>query len=202
MGNPSKSHADKYQSKINKASSKHMLNMRRNKMTDVKYYDIATGIREQFIISQALSVAIEHLRSLEERDELYPPDGEHARPSDRADMEKLLEDKFPLYNVVEEANKEHQENMKMFDDVDPPTITFISDKRPSLDELQKAVGGMIEFKVFDDGKKEMVMDEEGKLKNKPINVSATEMVKDVLFDDDYIVGDVLILSGDALTERI
>ena len=159
--------------------------------------DYPMDMRVQFIISQALSIAITHLKGLEERKELYPPDGEHARPSDRADMEQLYEEAFPIWSLVEEANKEHQKYMKM-----SPTITYISDKRPSLEEMQKTVGGLIEFKVFDDGKKEMVMDEEGKLKNKPINVSATEMVKDVLFDDDYIVGDVIVLSDDAITVEV
>lgn len=153
-------------------------------------------IREQLIISQALKIAITHLKMLEDRDNPYPKNGEHAHPSNRADMEHLYERHFNMWQAVEDANKIHKEHMEN----NAPSITYISDKMPSLKELQDAVadGGNIEVKVFDDGKKEMIFDEEGKLKNKIINVSATELAKDVLFSNDFIVGDVIILSGKAL----
>ena len=54
-------------------------------------------------ISQALTYGINHLRSLEDRENKYPKDGEHAEPSNRSDMEYLKETLFPLYDVFNAA---------------------------------------------------------------------------------------------------
>ena len=58
-----------------------------------------------------------------------------------------------------------------------------------LKTMQAIVGGYIEIQKSKDGKYDIVMNEEGKLKSLPINKLATD-----LYDhpDDYIVGDVII----------
>ena len=137
--------------------------------------------RTQFLISQALMIAIKHLKALEERDEKYPVDGEHAQPSDREDMERLFENTFSMYKAVEEANESYKQK-----------VTYISDKKPTMDELKDMVGGHVEMKTFDGGEKQMIMDEEGKLKNKPVNISATEMLRED-GQKHTVVGDVVIL---------
>ena len=45
----------------------------------------------------------------------------------------------------------------------------------------------------------MVIDEEGKIKEKPVNQEATDIAHDnkAIFNTDYIAGDAMILSGDA-----
>ena len=59
----------------------------------------------------------------------------------------------------------------------------------SLESMQKAVGGYIEYVPLPDGRI-MYCDEEGKLKSKPINPEATR-----IFDNPYdvVVGDVIIM---------
>ena len=67
------------------------------------------SIRGKFIISQALTIAINHLKKLEERKDPYPKYGEHAQPSNRADMEYLKDKLYPIYDAVpfpEEALEE------------------------------------------------------------------------------------------------
>lgn len=59
----------------------------------------------------------------------------------------------------------------------------------SLQELQTIVGGYIEMVYLDDSRF-MVVNEEGKLKNLPLNEKATELFNST----DYIVGDVLVCS--------
>lgn len=61
----------------------------------------------------------------------------------------------------------------------------------SLKELQELVNGYIQVLQIND-KTYMVVDEEGKIKNKPLNEKATKMVREILLTVDYIVGDVLI----------
>lgn len=62
-------------------------------------------------------------------------------------------------------------------------------KKPSLEEMQQAVGGYIEMIPTNDGCI-MILNEDGKMKGLPLNSVATSMV--TLFQGDFIVGDVLI----------
>lgn len=59
----------------------------------------------------------------------------------------------------------------------------------SLEKMQALVGGYIQMVNTKDGDL-MIMDEEGKLKDKPINTKATEMYR--YGASDTIVGDVII----------
>jgi hypothetical protein len=81
--------------------------------------------------------------------------------------------------------------------------THIKDKPPTLEELQELVGGYIEVAYAPNGD-QIIMDEEGKLKNKPINWEATEhwlgKKENYAIYPDVIVGDVIILSGNAKQE--
>ena len=61
----------------------------------------------------------------------------------------------------------------------------------TLEELQKLVGGYIQV-INLDGDKVMIMDEEGKLKHKEVNIDATERARGFIFANDCIVGDALI----------
>ncbi len=58
--------------------------------------------------------------------------------------------------------------------------------KPTLEQLQKAVGGLIEAVHIVGSKKVMIVNEEGLLKNLPLNPIASQMVR------KPIVGDVVI----------
>ncbi len=94
---------------------------------------------------------------------------------------------------------------------DEKTITteFREEHQPTLEQMQKFVGGYIQIVYCDNGD-QIIMDEEGKLKDKEPNWEATEhwfMDKDgVSLADkgippeeypDIIVGDCLVLRGKA-----
>lgn len=75
------------------------------------------------------------------------------------------------------------------------------DDVPTLDQMQSAVGGYIEtvpyFERFEGKPCVAFCDEEGKLKQKPINEKAT-MKWAQHFDgpiDDVLVGDIFIITG-------
>jgi hypothetical protein len=77
-----------------------------------------------------------------------------------------------------------------------PKTTYIDDKEPSLSELQKLVGGYIELVSL--GDIHIVIDEEGKIKGKPVNEEATQLwMNHESFWGDVIVGDAVVLTGDA-----
>jgi len=67
----------------------------------------------------------------------------------------------------------------------------------SLATLQDAVGGHIEVVPTNDNRY-IVLDEEGKLKGKPVNRRATELTRGVLGDTDLIVGNVVVAGKDEI----
>ncbi len=74
-----------------------------------------------------------------------------------------------------------------------PKTTYIKDKAPNLEELQDMVGGIIQVIQLED--KQIIVDEEGKLKGKEFNVEATELWN---VGYDVIVGDAVVLSDKAV----
>lgn len=66
------------------------------------------------------------------------------------------------------------------------------DRRPSLGEAQRIVGGWIELVKVKGGT--LVVDEEGKIKNKPTNKIITKRYGNQIYGG-YIVGDVIVLKG-------
>ena len=82
-----------------------------------------------------------------------------------------------------------------------PKTTYIKDKAPTLEELQEMVGGYIEV-VYAKNGDQIILDEEGRLKGKPINKDASEHWLGDSWDNDYsnVLGDVVILSGKARLE--
>lgn len=67
------------------------------------------------------------------------------------------------------------------------------DHRPSLKEAQEITGGYIEL-VRVGGNKTLVVDEEGKIKNKPTNRVITTTYGSQIYGG-YIVGNVIVLEG-------
>lgn len=74
---------------------------------------------------------------------------------------------------------------------DVQNISPQSGKEFSLEEMQSAVGGYIEILDIGHAKDHffMIVNEEGKLRNLPINMTATALAK-----IDLIVGDVLVVN--------
>ena len=87
-----------------------------------------------------------------------------------------------------------------------PETKIISKRELSLKEMQDIVGGMIQV-AYDDGKMQIICNEEGKMFDLPLNKKATEIWHDKLskfnsnpnyVPQDYLVGTVLILRDKAL----
>ena len=77
---------------------------------------------------------------------------------------------------------------------------YLSDEdgEPTLKAMQEAVGGYIEV-VYAENGDQIILDEEGRLKDKDINIVATEYWLGEDWDgvSNNILGDVLILKGKA-----
>ena len=72
---------------------------------------------------------------------------------------------------------------------------------PTLEELQAAVGGLIEavpfFNEYKGNPCVAFCNEEGKLMGMKRNEKATELWHDIVRTPDYLVGDICIVTGDA-----
>ncbi len=69
----------------------------------------------------------------------------------------------------------------------------VLDHRPTLAEAQKIVGGYIQFVALSSNKR-LVVDDEGKIKNKPVNTVVTAKYGHEIYGG-FIVGDVILLEG-------
>lgn len=63
----------------------------------------------------------------------------------------------------------------------------------TLEELQEAVGGIIEF-IYLPENKIMIVNEEGEFLRLPLNREATRIIRETGTGGCYIVGDVLIIN--------
>ena len=69
---------------------------------------------------------------------------------------------------------------------------------PSLSEAQKFVGGWVEVVQVNDGV--LIIDEEGKLKDKPINNASSKLYADKYGDEDIIVGDAIYVPNGIVSD--
>jgi|TARA_R110000824_G_scaffold336992_1_gene523489 hypothetical protein len=87
---------------------------------------------------------------------------------------------------------EEMRNAKMKNEEMQNSKIHIIKRDIELEEMQKLVGGLIEIATLENGDT-LVFDEEGKLKEKPINEEATKLYRNNFITDDFIVGDVIIV---------
>ena len=87
---------------------------------------------------------------------------------------------------------EEMRNAKMKNEEMRNSKIHIIKRDIELEEMQKLVGGLIEIATLENGDT-LVFDEEGKLKEKPINEEATKLYRNNFITDDFIVGDVIIV---------
>ena len=96
------------------------------------------------------------------------------------------------------------ENIKVNTDASEFKIIKDSKDEPSLKEAQEFVGGYVEGITFPNGDY-LIINEEGKLKNLPLNPEATALWRATFDNDnyitgrnDYVVGPAILIKKDAL----
>ena len=134
-------------------------------------------------------------------------------------MKNTLELQFDLRSGIDEqlknAEREIKEAQIKFKGIKSPQTIYKNDKPMTLKEMQDAVGGQIEL-AYADGETQIVCNEEGKIKGLPENEEATDLWNEKLdkwnekldkmnsnpnfINSDYLVGDVLVLTGKARME--
>jgi len=92
------------------------------------------------------------------------------------DLDKIVSNISRFQKIEQKKRKE--KGMKI------PRTKIITDKAPTLEEMQKFVGGYIEV-VYAPNGDQIVLDEEGRLKDKDINIVATEYWLGDRADDEF-----------------
>ena len=82
-------------------------------------------------------------------------------------------------------------------DVDGQEVHVSSEKKPSLKEMQEMVDGRIELVAcrYENQRRPMIINEEGKLNRLKLNSKATDMYLDLHDVKDYIVGNAIIFKN-------
>lgn len=83
--------------------------------------------------------------------------------------------------------------LKVNTDLTTEVIDLDAEDKSSLKVLQEAVGGLIQ--PIGVGSVEIVINEEGKIFDLPLNDYGTRLLRKAYSTDDYIVGDIVVTAG-------
>ena len=99
--------------------------------------------------------------------------------------------------------RDKMEKIKVNTDRDEFKVIENSKDEPSLEQAQKFVGGYVEGITFPNGDY-LIINEEGKLQNLPLNVDATNLWRSTFTKDkymtgydDFVVGPAILIKKDA-----
>ena len=112
-----------------------------------------------------------------------------------ADAEEVKDEEQPQEPQTDEQPTETKSAKIIYTDKEAEDYTPKNGKTFELDELQGIVGGWIEIVRLKDGRI-IVIDEEGKSKEKAVNIPATNILRRDHYTTDYIVGTAIVCDYD------
>ena len=112
-----------------------------------------------------------------------------------AEAEEIKDDEQPQEPQTDEQPTETKSAKIIYTDKEDEYYTPKNGNTFELDELQGIVGGWIEIVRLKDGRI-IVIDEEGKSKDKAVNIPATNILRRDHYTTDYIVGTAIVCDSD------
>ena len=112
-----------------------------------------------------------------------------------ADAEEIKDEEQPQEPQTDEQPTEIKSAKIIYTDKEAEDYTPKNGKTFELDELQGIVGGWIEIVRLKDGRI-IVIDEDGKSKDKAVNIPATNIMRRDHYTTDYIVGTAIVCDSD------
>ena len=112
-----------------------------------------------------------------------------------ADAEEIKDDEQPQEPQTDEQATETKSAKIIYTDKEADDYTPKNGKTFALTEMQEIIGGYIEPIRLNDGRM-IIVDEEGKSKNKAVNIPATNILRRDHFTTDYIVGTAIVCDAD------
>ena len=108
------------------------------------------------------------------------------------------QDEYVEYEEIKTEEPTETKSAKIiYTDKEAEDYTPKNGKTFGLTEMQEIVGGYIEPIRLNDGRI-IVIDEEGKSKNKTVNIPATNILRRDHFTTDYIVGTAIVCDADMI----
>ena len=114
-----------------------------------------------------------------------------------ADAEEIKDDEQPQEPQTDEQPNETKSAKIIYTDKEAEDYTPKNGKTFALTEMQEIIGGYIEPIRLNDGRM-IIVDEDGKSKDKAVNIPATNILRRDHFTTDYIVGTAIVCDADMI----
>ena len=114
-----------------------------------------------------------------------------------ADAEKIKDEEQPQEPQTDEQPTETKSAKIIYTDKEAEDYTPKNGKTFALTEMQEIVGGYVEPIRLNDGRM-IIVDEDGKSKDKAVNIPATNILRRDHFTTDYIVGTAIVCDADMI----
>ena len=114
-----------------------------------------------------------------------------------AEAEEIKDEEQPQEPQTDEQPTETKSAKIIYTDKEAEDYTPKNGKTFELTEMQEIVGGYIEPIRLNDGRM-IIVDEDGKSKDKAVNIPATNILRRDHFTTDYIVGTAIVCDDDML----
>ena len=114
-----------------------------------------------------------------------------------ADAEEIKDEEQPQEPQTDEQPTETKSAKIIYTDKEAEDYTPKNGKTFALTEMQEIVDGCIEIIRLNDGRV-IIVDEEGKSKNKAVNIPATNILRRDHYTTDYIVGTAIVCDADMI----
>ena len=114
-----------------------------------------------------------------------------------ADAEEIKDDEQPQEPQTDEQPNETKSAKIIYTDKEDEDYTPKNGKTFALTEMQEIIGGYVEPIRLNDGRM-IIVDEDGKSKDKAVNIPATNILRRDHYTTDYIVGTAIVCDADML----
>ena len=114
-----------------------------------------------------------------------------------ADAEEIKDDEQPQEPQTDEQPTETKSAKIIYTDKEAEDYTPKNGKTFGLTEMQEIIGGYVEPIRLNDGRM-IIVDEDGKSKDKAVNIPATNILRRDHYTTDYIVGTAIVCDADMI----
>ena len=114
-----------------------------------------------------------------------------------AEAEEIKDDEQPQEPQTDEQATETKSAKIIYTDKEAEDYTPKNGKTFALTEMQEIIGGYVEPIRLNDGRM-IIVDEDGKSKDKAVNIPATNILRRDHYTTDYIVGTAIVCDADMI----
>ena len=114
-----------------------------------------------------------------------------------AEAEEIKDEEQPQELQTDEQATETKSAKIIYTDKEAEDYTPKNGKTFALTEMQEIIGGYVEPIRLNDGRV-IIVDEDGKSKDKAVNIPATNILRRDHFTTDYIVGTAIVCDADMI----